>query len=223
MVKKLKDSGEWLTTSQLARKLKCTEENVRQYFPSTYPESTIRFVGNNKKFCLYHTRITDEYKRKNKNNFPKDSLNNIAHETGMTYSQMRGIANRLKIGKSNGKYKQLTEEEIDTLKSISLIAKNRLERALAKLNPNKNYSFRQMESMGIPISHFDKDFRLKHPHLETKEIRTISGEDIVCYLKNNYQTINLVSGLRLLTSIRPHLYTTSDIIQVLPISRTNLL
>jgi len=219
----LKKTGEWLTTKQLAVRLDCSESNVYKNLVLMFPEKVKKHQYHRANTYLYHNSIVPLYKNKSLKNSPEDSINNVSRKLGISYSKTRSIMQNLGIGKrSKLRHISVDSEDFLILQEALKREKYIYENILRNISPEKTYTFRELELLGIPTSFFGSAIRRGDLPRDGK-IRIVEGSTALKYFKENYDPgKHLSQGMRLVTYFNQNLYTTSDLIPIIKEDRSTI-
>lgn len=222
IVRCIRNSKHWVNSNRAADILDCTRENVVKNLFMFDPTGVVRYLDGQRTRYFYQRSVLKKYKRKIHVHSPEDSLHSLAKHFDIGYSKLRNISDNLGLGTFKGRYRVLSKDEIKLVRAVLKREQNTLKEIISKLSPDREYSFSELEMMGVPISHFDVAIRNgKLPR--TSGIRKVRGDVAIDYFKNQYETSHLSQGLRLITYFRPHLYTTTDIVQKAEMTRATVL
>ncbi len=221
---RLRSSDNWLTTQDVADRIKTTPINVSKNFPTMYPDKCVRFQNGSRHSYFFQASILNGHKRKNRfDSSPKDSLNKVSKSFGVGYSKVRNLADNLGLGSDKGSHRALSKDDIVVIKQVLERERKLKDEIVSKLSPDKDYTFRELEIMGIPVSHFYRKIRSGELPYGTRDgVMTISGEYALRYFEEQYASSHLSQGIRLITFFHPHLHTSTDLIQELKMGRSTV-
>lgn len=221
-LKTLKSQG-WVSSRELAERLNVTQNNISRNVLVKYPRSVVRYYEGKRCRYLFHRSIIKGFSKRDVVKSPKNSMNSVANEFEVHYSRIRGICKLLDLGTRKRSHVELSEEDRKKIWTVLEREKIIVQRITGFIDPNSEYTFRELEIMGVPISYFLRGIRSGslEPGKRGKTT-TIKGDNILDYFKNNYNPKGLSRGIRLLTHFHPNLHTISELIPILKLNRTNV-
>jgi len=225
----LKESGVWLTPSELALQLDTSPININKVVLLNFPERVLRFVSKSGKrtWNLIHKSVADDYQRQKKGYSKRiDSTDSVSRQLGQKRSKIRAIVQQLNLGTrdQNGKI-HLSDEDIEKIKEALNYEKEQKRKIIAQIDPNKNYSFGELDRMGInatklrdsPYVFFGPRNTRKGPFL----IKKIPGKVVLEYIDPNWQ--NPIHPLRRITHFHPQIYTSRDLMDYFQVCRSTII